>query len=101
MAVGEAQKKKAGEPGHSASPDVKSSERLLQLPCQIGLLPREAAILVRCPAEMPISGRAAIDRPVELERAADVGRREAEHLRQNLLKLALIDLAGTVQIDQH
>src|SRR5438477_13199193 len=101
MIVREAQTKMAGKPGHFASPDVEGSERLLQLPGEIGLLPREAAVLVRRTAEMPVSGSAAIDRPVELERAADVGRRETEHLGQNLLELALIDFSGAVQIDQH
>src|SRR6516162_10178726 len=45
---------------------------------QIGFLPGETAVLVWCSAEMAVSGGAAIDRPVELERAADVDRREPE-----------------------
>src|SRR5262249_40536491 len=45
---------------------------------QIGCRPGETAVLVWCSAEMAVSGGAAIDRPVELERAADVDRREPE-----------------------
>ena len=52
----------------------RDSERLLQLRRQIGLLPREAAVLVGRAAEVAVGRGAAIDRLVELERAADVGR---------------------------
>src|SRR3954452_10837966 len=38
-----------------------SSERLLQACCKIGLLPREAAILVGRAAEMTVRGSAPID----------------------------------------
>src|ERR1700704_6038298 len=67
---------------------------------QIRLLPGEAAVLVRCAAEMTIGGGAPIDRPVQLERAANVGRCEAEDVGQDLLELFLVDLAGSVGIDQ-
>ena len=49
---------------------------------------------------MAVGRGAAIDRPVELQRAADVGRRQPEQLRQHLLELLLVDLAGAVGIDQ-
>ena len=45
---------------------------------------------------MAVSGGAAVDRPVQLERAADVGRRQAEELRQDLLQLLLVDVPGPV-----
>ena len=49
---------------------------------------------------MTIGGGAPIDRPVQLERAANVGRCEAEDVGQDLLELFLVDLAGSVGIDQ-
>src|SRR3954447_21194691 len=75
-------------------------ERLAQARREVGLLPREAAVLIGCAAEMAVSRGAPIDRPIELERAADVGRREAEHLRQDLFKLALVNLAGAVRVHE-
>ena len=68
---------------------------------EIGLLPGEAAILVRRAAEMTVGGGAPVDRPVELEGAADVGRRQAEQLRQDLLELLFFHLAGAVGVDQN
>src|SRR3569833_2207181 len=68
--------------------------RALDLRGEVGLLPREAAVLLRLAAEMAVGGGAAIDRPVELQRAPDVGRRQAEQLGQDLLELLLVDLAG-------
>src|SRR5215211_7003533 len=50
---------------------------------------------------MTVCRRAAIDRFVQLQGAADVGRCEPEHLGQNLLELALIDLPGSVRFDQN
>src|SRR3954470_19705612 len=78
-----------------------SAQRALELIGEIRLFPREAAILVGSAAEVAVGGRAAIDGLVELQRAADVGRGEPEHLRQNLLELALVDLAGAVRVDQN
>src|SRR6478672_9764415 len=75
--------------------------RALDLRGEVGLLPREAAVLFRLTAEMAVGGGAAIDRPVELERAPDIGRRQAEQLRQDLLELLLVDLAGAVRVDEH
>src|SRR5262245_36384903 len=49
---------------------------------------------------MAVGRGAAIDRAVELERAPDIGRRQAEDLRQRLLQLLLVDLAGPVRVDQ-
>src|SRR5712691_5617137 len=58
---------------------------------QIGPLPGEAAVLFRRPAEMPVGGGAAIDRPAQLERAPDVRRAQRKELRENLLKRLLGD----------
>src|SRR5262245_7072641 len=55
--------------------------RASDVPHQVGLLPGEAAVLVGRTAEMAVGGGAPVDRPVELERAADVGRREPEDFR--------------------
>ena len=74
-------------------------ERRLDLRRQVGLLPGEAAILVRRAAEVAIGRGATVDRLVQLERAADVGRGQAEQLRQQLFQLLLIDLTGAMQID--
>src|SRR6185369_2749276 len=62
--------------GHDNSnlSEWKGSESAAQLLDQIGPLPGEAAVLFRRAAEMAVGGGAAIDWPVELERAADVGR---------------------------
>src|SRR5262245_58327662 len=65
----------------------KSTDRAADVLDQIGLLPGEAAVLVGGAAEVPVGGGAPVDRPVELERAADVGRRETEDFRQHLLEL--------------
>src|SRR5690348_7053371 len=53
----------------------------------IGPLPGEAAVLFGGAAEVTIGRGAAVDRAVQLQRAADVGRRQAEQLGQNLLEL--------------
>ena len=67
-----------------ARPSIGCRERLRRysnalLSCvgEVGLLPGEAAVLVRRAAEMAVGRGAAVDRPVELERAADVGRASA------------------------
>src|ERR1700744_4358043 len=75
---------------------TKKLHRALQLGGEIGLLPREAAVLFRRAAEMAVGGGTLINRPVQLQRAADVGRRQAEQLRQDLFQLLLVDLAGAV-----
>src|SRR6185437_3564627 len=68
---------------------------------EIGLLPGEAAVFIGRAAEVAVGRGTAIDRPVELERAPDVGRRQPEDFRQHLLELFLIDLAGAVGVDQN
>src|SRR5262249_1345841 len=75
-------------------------ERALELADQIGLLPGEAAVLFRRTSEVTVGRGAAVDRAVELERPADVRGREPEQLRQHLLELLLLDLAGAVGINQ-
>src|SRR5205085_1846701 len=55
------------------------SQRPFQSVAEIGLFPRKATVLVHRAAEMTVSGGAAIDRPVQLQRAADIGRRQPEH----------------------
>src|SRR5581483_3043642 len=77
------------------------SERALQRVGEIGPLPGEAAVLFGGAAKVTIGRGAAVDRAVELQRAADVGRRQAKQLGQDLLELLLVDLAGAVGIDQH
>src|SRR6185312_13816803 len=76
-------------------------DRAFDRPGEVGLLPGEAAVLVRRAAEMAVGCRAAVDRPVELERTADIGRGQPEQLRQNLLELLFGDLAGAVGVDQN
>src|SRR5579875_3138180 len=60
------------------------SEGSLQLSGKIGFFPREAAIGLRRPAEMAVSGGAHIDRLVEAEMGADAARAEIDHLLENL-----------------
>src|SRR3954468_22345129 len=86
--------------GHDNRIIARGLERAAQLLDQVGALPGEATIFFRRAAEMAVSGGAPVDWPVELERAANIGRRQPEHLRQELLQLALVDFAGAVQIDQ-
>src|ERR1044072_9169758 len=76
------------------------SERLAQARREIGLLPREAAVLFGRTAEVTVSGGTPVDRAVELERAPDVGGRQAEYLGEELFQLALVDCAGAVGVDQ-
>src|SRR3954454_9674149 len=59
-------------------------ECLAQARRAVGLLPREAAVFIGGAAEMAVRCGAPIDRPIELERAADVVPRRAEHLSQYL-----------------
>src|SRR5438105_1284851 len=54
----------------------------LQRVGEVGALPGEAAVAVRLAAEMAVGSGAPVDRPVELQRAADVGRRQTEQLGQ-------------------
>src|SRR5437870_5469842 len=67
---------------------------------KIGLLPGEAAVLFRCAAKMAISRCPFVDRPVELERTANICRRQTKQLRQDLFELFLLDLARAVRVDQ-
>src|SRR5262249_26219148 len=76
-------------------------EGALELAHQVGLLPGEAAVLLRLTAEVAVGRGAAIDRPVELERAAGGGRGQPGDFRQYPGELALVDLAGAVGVDQH
>src|SRR5690348_6504424 len=79
------------------------AESALQLRHEIEPFPGEAAVAVRLAAEMTVSRRALVDRLVELQRAADIGRTQREDVRQHLLELALVDLAGAlgVHIERH
>src|SRR6185312_996887 len=74
--------------------------RALERVDEIGPLPGEAAVLFGGAAEMTVSRGAAVDRPVQLQRATDVGRRQPEQFRQHLLELLLVDMRGAVGIDQ-
>src|ERR1700761_4556892 len=90
--------------GRATSPrkrgEVKKSHRALQLIDEIGPLPGEPAVLFGGAAEMTVGRGALVDRAVELQRAADVGRRQAEQFRQHLFELLLIDMRGAVGVDQ-
>src|SRR5215218_7162646 len=50
---------------------------------------------------MTVCRRAAIDRLVQLQGTADVRRGQPEHFGQHFLELALIDLPGSVRVDQN
>src|SRR5262245_4911472 len=76
------------------------AHRATDLLGKVGLLPGEPAILVGGTAKMSIGCGAPIDWPAELEGATDIGWREPENLRQNLLELLLFDLAGPVRVHQ-
>src|SRR5579863_3648806 len=73
--------------------------RALELIGEIGALPGEATVLLRRAAEMAVRGGALVDRPVELERAANIGRSQRENLLQGLGQLLLIRLAGAMGVD--
>src|SRR5215475_10823347 len=85
------------EPGHDDGLVVLNGplERL----DQIGLLPGEAAFVVRRTAEMTVSRGAGIDRAVEVKMAANAARRQVHGLRHCLLELVLRHLSGAVRID--
>src|SRR5579871_1875471 len=68
---------------------VRKSHRSPERVGEIDPFPGETAILVDRAAEMAVSGGAAIDRTIEFERAPNVGWRQAEHFRQDLLELFL------------
>src|SRR3954452_18759577 len=87
---------RTGSGGGAAAEQCDLLQRALELAHEVGLLPGEAAVLFRGAAEVAVGRRAAVDRPVQLQRAADVGRRQPEDLRQHLGELALVDLAGAV-----
>src|SRR5499427_10896689 len=53
--------------------------------CEVGLFPGEAAVFLGRAAKMTVGRSPLVDRPVELERAANIGRGKAEQLRQNFL----------------
>ena len=58
-----------------------SPDRAPDFLCEVHLLPGEPAILVGGAAEVPVGGGPPIDRAIELQCAANIGRGEAEHLR--------------------
>src|SRR5512141_2151040 len=87
-------------PGTRPGMTFKLFHRALDRGGEVGLFPGKAAVLLGRAAEMAVGRGAPVDRSVELERAADVGRGKAEQLRQNLLELVFRDLAGTVRVDE-
>src|SRR5882757_90135 len=77
----------------------RKSERALQRLDQIGLLPGEAAFIVRRAAEVTIGRGAGVDRAVEIEMAADTARRQIHRLCRRLLELVFRHLPGAVGVD--
>src|SRR5690606_6855216 len=67
---------------------------------QIDLFPREAAVLVRCPPEVPVGSRARIDRPVQLQVLTNPARRQVDHVSpaEHLGHLPFVELAGAVSL---
>src|SRR5512135_3799002 len=72
--------------GHDRSLPAHREGRLAQSALKrigkVASLPRKSAVLIRGPAEMAISGGAAVDRSAELQGAADIGRPQREQFRQ-------------------
>src|SRR5262245_35545955 len=83
----------------SAPGTTQQLDRALERLDQIGLLPGEAAFVVRRTAEMTVSRGAGIDRAVEVKMAANAARRQVHGLRHCFLELVLRHLSGAVRID--
>src|SRR3954470_7373771 len=75
------------------------SNRALERLDEVGLLPGEAALIVRRAAEMAVGRGARIDRAVEVEMGADTARGQVHRLGDSLLELVLGDLSGAVGVD--
>src|ERR1700729_1529306 len=79
--------------------DVVQSHRALQRVGEVGLFPREPALIVRRTAEMTVGRGSRVDRLVEIEMLADAARRQIHRLRHGLLQLVLGYLTGAMGID--
>src|SRR5207245_5502325 len=67
--------------------DVEKLHRALERFDEVGLLPGEAALIVRRAAEMAVGRGARVDRPVEVEVLADAARRQVHGFSYGLLEL--------------
>src|SRR5216683_7526120 len=79
--------------------DAYKSHRALERVGEVGLLPREPALIVRGAAEVTVGRGPRVDRLVEIEMLADAARRQIHRLGHSLLKLVLRHLSGVVGID--
>src|SRR6266436_10175393 len=88
-----------GDLSPQAGKSKKNSHRALQRVGEVGLLPREPALIVRGAAEMAVGRGPRVDRLVEIEMLADAARRQVHRFGHGLLKLFLGHLAGAMGID--
>src|SRR5689334_16361183 len=84
-AAGRAAASNFGSPALRSTAGIVNLRQVLELGGDVGLLPREAAILVRLAAEMAVGGRARIDRLVEAEVRTDAARTQVHHFAEALL----------------
>src|SRR6266436_2069404 len=75
------------------------SQRALERFGEVGLLPGEAALIVRRATEMAVGRGTRIDRPVEIEMAADTARGQVHGFGDGLFELVLGHLSGAVGVD--
>jgi hypothetical protein len=75
----------------------------LQLRHEVELFPREGAVLLRLAAEMAVRGGALVDRLVELQAAADVGRRSGKMSDSTFssLRSSTLPVPSVFDIERH
>src|SRR6266436_883357 len=88
-----------GDLSPQAGKSKKNSHRALQRVGEVGLLPREPALIVRGAAEMAVGRGPRVNRLVEIEMLADAARRQIHRLRHGYLELVLGHVSGAVGID--
>src|SRR3954454_18320332 len=79
-------------------PWTSLAEYRLEALGEVRALPGEAAVGIRLTAEMAIGRGAGIDRPAEAEMRADAARGEIHGVHEDGFELALVHLAGVVEI---
>src|SRR6266540_6176557 len=76
-----------------------SADRALEGLDEVGLLPGEAALIIRSSPEVAVSRGPCVDRAIELEMLAYAARRQVHDLGESLFDALLVSIAGAGKID--
>src|SRR6267154_5616815 len=86
-------------PRSASRNDAYKSHRALQRVGEVGLLPREPALIVRRAAEMAVGRGPRVNRLVEIEMLAYAARRQIHRLRHGYLEPFRGHVSGAVGVD--